>query len=105
MQPDIIVVCDAEKLGDSRIIHGAPEMVVEILGPISNTKTETKHKLNLYEENGVLVYWVVHPPHNHLEVYELKNNSYSRPSIYELGEDIPCKVQKGMKVLVDEIFR
>ncbi len=61
VQPDIIIVCDIEKLTDLRSVNGAPEMVVEILS-LGNTKTETKHKLDLYEENGVLEYWVVHPP-------------------------------------------
>jgi Uma2 family endonuclease len=104
VQPDIIVVCDSEKLSDPRSINGAPEMVVEILSP-GNTRTETKHKLNLYEENGVLEYWVVHPPYKYVEVYLLRNNRYSKPTIYELGEDIPCAVLRDIKVPVDEIFK
>ncbi len=104
VQPDIIVVCDPEKLSDPRSINGAPEMVVEILSP-GNTKTETKHKLNLYEENGVLEYWVVHPPYKYVEVYLLKNNIYSKPTIYEMGEEIPCVVLRDIKVPVDEIFK
>ena len=104
VQPDIIVVCDSEKLADPRSINGAPEMVVEILSP-GNTKTETKHKLNLYEENGVLEYWVVHPPYHYVEVYLLKNNCYSKPTIYEMGEKINCTVLKGIKVPVEEIFK
>jgi Uma2 family endonuclease len=104
VQPDVIVVCDPEKLADPRSINGAPEMVVEVLSP-GNTKTETKHKLNLYEENGVLEYWVVHPPYKYVEVYLLKNNRYSKPTIYEMGEEIPCTVLKDIKVPVDEIFK
>ena len=104
VQPDIIVVCDPEKLSDPRSINGAPEMVIEILSP-GNTKTETKHKLNLYEENAVLEYWVVHPPYKYVEVYLLKNNCYSKPTIYEMGEVINCIVLKGIKVPVDEIFK
>ena len=104
VQPDIIVVCDPDKLLDPRSINGAPEMVVEILSP-GNTKTETKHKLNLYEENGVLEYWVVHPPYKYVEVYLLKNNLYSKPTIYEMGENIPCSVLKEIKIPVDEIFK
>ena len=104
VQPDIIVVCDPEKLSDPRSINGAPEMVIEILSP-GNTKTETKHKLNLYEENAVLEYWVVHPPYEYVEVYLLKNNCYSKPTIYEMGEVINCIVLKGIKVPVDEIFK
>jgi len=104
VQPDIIVICDPEKLEDPRSINGAPEMVIEILSP-GNTKTETKHKLNLYEENGVLEYWVVHPPYKYVEVYLLKNNIYSRPTIYEMGENIPCIVLKGLNMPVEEIFK
>lgn len=104
VQPDLIVVCDPEKLTDPRSINGAPEMVVEVLSP-GNTKTETKHKLNLYEENGVLEYWVVHPPYKYVEVYLLKNNKYSKPTIYELGDDIPCTILNGINVPVAEIFK
>jgi Uma2 family endonuclease len=104
VQPDIIVVCDPEKLLDPRSINGAPEMVVEILSP-GNTKTETKYKLNLYEENEVLEYWVVHPPYKYVEVYLLKNNKYSKPTIYEMGDDIPCTVLRDINVPVDEIFK
>ena len=104
VQPDIIVICDPEKLEDPRSINGAPEMVIEILSP-GNTKTETKHKLNLYEENGVLEYWIVHPPYKYVEVYLLKNNIYSKPTIYEMGENIPCIVLKGINMPVEEIFK
>jgi Uma2 family endonuclease len=104
VQPDLIVVCDPEKLTDPRSINGAPEMVVEVLSP-GNTKTETKYKLNLYEENGVLEYWVVHPPYKYVEVYLLENNKYNKPTIYEMGEKIPCNVLSGIKVPVKEIFK
>jgi Uma2 family endonuclease len=104
VQPDVIVVCDPEKLADPRSINGAPEMVVEVLSP-GNTKTETKHKLNLYEENGVLEYWVVHPPYKYVEVYLLKDNCYSKPTFFEMGDKINCSVLKGIKVPVDEIFK
>lgn len=104
VQPDIIVVCDPEKLADPRSINGAPEMVVEVLSP-GNTKTETKHKLSLYEENGVQEYWVVHPPYKYVEVYLLNNNVYSKPTFYELGDAIPCTVLNGLQIRVDEIFK
>ena len=46
VQPDIIVVCDEEKLKDNRSVDGAPDLIVEILSP-GNTRTETKYKLFL----------------------------------------------------------
>ena len=103
VQPDIIVVCDPSKLEDPRCIDGAPEMIIEILSP-GNTKTETKHKLNLYEENGVLEYWMVHPGYKNVEVFLLENDKYSKPTFYEIGDEIPCVVLKELHIPVNEIF-
>jgi Uma2 family endonuclease len=104
VQPDIIVVCDPEKLLDIRSIDGAPELVVEILSP-GNTKTETKYKFDLYEENGVLEYWVVYPEYKQVHVYLLnENDCYGKPVIYESGDNIPSTVLNGFTVSADEIF-
>jgi hypothetical protein len=40
-----------------------------------------------------------------VEVYLLKNNKYSKPTIYEMGDDIPCTVLRDINVPVDEIFK
>ena len=104
IQPDIIVVCDEEKLKDNRSVDGAPEFIVEILSP-GNTKTETKYKFDLYEENGVLEYWVVYPEYRQIYKYLLnENEEYGKPVIYESGDNISCKVLKGLSFPVDEIF-
>ncbi len=84
VQPDIIIVCDEEKLKDDRSVDGAPDFVVEILSP-GNTKTETKYKVDLYEENGVLEYWVVYPEYKQIHVFILnKEEKYGKPVIYEV---------------------
>ena len=104
VQPDLIVVCDADKLADIRYIEGAPDLVVEILSP-GNTKTETKYKFDLYEENGVLEYWVVYPEYKQVYKYLLNENEENgKPVIYESGDNISSKVLKGLSFLVDEIF-
>ncbi len=104
VQPDIIVVCDADKLLDVRYIDGAPDLIVEILSP-GNTKTETKYKFDLYEENGVQEYWVVYPEYKQVYRYLLnENEEYGKPVIYESGENMFSKVLKGLSFPVDEIF-
>ena len=104
VQPDIIVVCDAEKLTDNRSVDGAPELVVEILSP-GNTKTEIKYKFDLYEENGVLEYWVVYPEYKQIHVYLLnENEEYGKPVIYEANDDIPSVVLKGLSIPMEDIF-
>ncbi|MBC7890035.1 MAG: Uma2 family endonuclease [Ferruginibacter sp.] len=105
VQPDIIVVCDIEKLEDDRSVDGAPELVVEILSP-GNTKTEIKYKFDLYEENGVLEYWVVYPEYKQIYVYLLnENDEYGKPVIYETSEEISSVVLQGFSVLTDQIFK
>jgi Uma2 family endonuclease len=105
VQPDIIVVCDEEKLQDERSVDGAPELVVEILSP-GNTKTEIKYKFDLYEENGVEEYWVVYPEYKQIHVYLLnEKEEYGKPVIYEAGENIKSVVLKGLRIPTDEIFK
>ncbi len=105
VQPDIIVVCDEEKLQDNRSVDGAPELVVEILSP-GNTKTETKYKFDLYEENGVLEYWVVYPEYKQIYVYLLnEKEEYGKPVIYEANENIPSEVLKGLSIPLEDIFK
>ena len=105
VQPDIIVVCDEEKLQDNRSVDGAPELVVEILSP-GNTKTETKYKFALYEENGVLEYWVVYPEYKQIHVYLLNDKEeYGKPVIYEANENINSEVLKGLSIPMEDIFK
>ncbi len=105
VQPDIIVVCDEEKLKDNRSVDGAPELVVEILSP-GNTSTETKYKFDLYEENGVLEYWIVYPEYKQIHVYLLnENEEYGKPLIYEANENISSVVLKGLSIPTNDIFK
>ncbi|MEO6729747.1 MAG: Uma2 family endonuclease [Ferruginibacter sp.] len=105
VQPDIIVVCDEEKLRDDRSVDGAPDLIVEILSP-GNTKTEIKYKFDLYEENCVLEYWIVYPEYKLIHVYLLnENEQYGKPVIYEADENIPSVVLKGLSIPMKEIFK
>ncbi len=105
VQPDIIVVCDEEKLKDNRSVDGAPELVVEILSP-GNTHTEIKYKFDLYEENGVVEYWVVYPEYQQIYVYLLnEEDEFAKPTLYEASENISSKVIKGFKIPMKELFK
>ncbi|GAB2806940.1 Uma2 family endonuclease [Ferruginibacter profundus] len=105
VQPDIIIVCDEEKLKDIRSVDGAPDLIVEILSP-GNTRVETKYKFDLYEENGVLEYWLVYPEYKQIHVFLLdENEQYGRPQIYEANENITSSVLKGLSIPMNEIFK
>ena len=86
VQPDLYVVCDLKKLDDAGCL-GAPDLVVEILSP-GNTKKEMKQKYEVYEENGVREYWIVHPIEKYLTIHTLNTEGKYYASKYFTDEDI-----------------
>ncbi|WP_262888110.1 Uma2 family endonuclease [Cyclobacterium roseum] len=74
VQPDSCVICDPDKLDDRGCI-GASGLIVEILSP-GNSKTELKHKFELYESNGVWEYWIIHAETQDLLIYILTRGKF-----------------------------
>ncbi len=71
--PDVVWVSDerlAQILGSDRKLHGAPELVVEVLSPGAiNERRDREAKLKLYSRRGVLEYWIVDWRQRQVEVY------------------------------------
>lgn len=74
VQPDLCVICDENKI-DDRGAFGAPDLVIEILSP-GNSKKEMKYKYDLYQEAGVLEYWIVNPADRTILIFVLKDNQF-----------------------------
>jgi Uma2 family endonuclease len=74
VQPDICIICDANKLDDLGC-NGAPDLIVEILSP-KNSKYDTNTKFNLYQEAGVNEYWIVDIEQKMILVYTLLDGIY-----------------------------
>jgi Uma2 family endonuclease len=102
VQPDIVVICDVAKI-DSRGCIGSPDLVVEILSP-SNNKVEIKKKFDLYEENLIKEYWIVHPEEKTVIVYSLQNNKYIGSRLYGEDELIVTEVLQGIEIKAEDLF-
>ncbi len=103
VQPDICVICDADKL-DERGCIGAPDWIIEILSP-GNTKKEMQLKYDLYEENGVREYWIVHPGDANIAVFQLKEDQkYHFKKYYVKGDKVPCDLFRGLKIDTNKVF-
>ena len=74
VEPDIIVVCDPNKLTKSGV-EGAPDLIIEILSP-STIKHDTYVKFTLYRRNRVPEYWIIDPEENFLTVHRLAKDEY-----------------------------
>ena len=102
VQPDLCVICDQSKL-DKRGCIGSPDLVVEILSP-GNSKKELGIKFNLYEENGVLEYWIVNPLEESVLIYSLINDKYVATKPLIDGEKITSPLFPELEFEIAKIF-
>ncbi len=103
VQPDLCIICDPSKL-DERGCIGAPDLIVEILSP-STRKKDLLLKKSLYEETGVLEYWIIYPNENHLEAYILgETGRYELKGIYGDNETLETSHPKGLLINLHDVF-
>ena len=90
--PDFMVVCDPNKI-QADGVHGAPDLVVEILSP-SSVRRDRQHKMNVYETCGVREYWIVSQTEKTVEQYLLEGNRLRLHDVYTV---YPEWVKKTMR--------
>ncbi len=87
VQPDIMIVCDENKL-DGRRCNGAPDFIIEIVSP-SNPSDDYIRKLYYYKNYGVREYWIVDPKRRTVTVSyfesDLINVTYSFDSTIKVN--------------------
>jgi Uma2 family endonuclease len=72
--PDILVVCDNNKLRDGLAVLGPPDFIAEVLSK-STRKHDLEVKRDLYREAGVKEYWAV--ADTHVKVHILDSGKYA----------------------------
>jgi Uma2 family endonuclease len=97
--PDASVVCDQSKFVDGRCVSG-PEVVVEVLSPATR-KYCLEEKRDLYEEKGVIEYWVVDLDERWVLIENFKSGFKRR---FEMGEQLHSDFFENMNVTVDDVF-
>lgn len=87
VQPDIMVICDQDKL-DGKRCNGAPDFIIEIVSP-GNPADDYIRKLYYYQKAGVREYWIVDPRRRMVTVNffqeNLLNIQYSFDSTVRVG--------------------
>ena len=102
MQPDIVVVCDQNKL-DKRGCLGAPDITVEILSPTTSYKDQIE-KLLLYEKHGVKEYWIVNPDAKYVMIYRLEGVKYGKPEYLIENDTLESRALEGLKIDLREVW-
>jgi Uma2 family endonuclease len=104
LQPDICIICDLSKI-DERGCLGAPDIVIEILSPGNNQK-ELKNKYEVYEEAGVLEYWIIHPAEKKIMKYALsENGKFQQSGLLTLGDNVTSPILPGFSLSLDKVFK
>lgn len=83
--PDFMVVCNPGKIKPDGV-HGAPDLVVEVLSP-STAKYDRTRKKDAYAKAGVREYWIVSPGDKSVEVYRTNGTEFDLHDIYVLHPD------------------
>lgn len=117
--PDMMVVCDRNKI-QSDGVHGAPDLVVEVLSP-STAKRDRGYKKDTYEKCGVREYWLVNPADKSVEIYRLEGQSYVLFDLYHVYPDwmlekmteaeraeivtkFKCSLYDDFEIVLEDIF-
>lgn len=104
VQPDVVIICDQEKVNKDGKYEGIPTLIVEVLSPSTKGK-DLAAKLNLYLESGVLEYWIVD-----LEDRKVIQYTFSQGRDIESlktlpnGETIRSTVFKDLEISPDDLF-
>ncbi len=102
VQPDVLVVCDPNKI-EKKKIFGAPDFIVEVLS--NDRRHDMLYKFNLYQNWGVKEYWMIDPEEGIIMPYILNENGfYERTKFYDFREEIPVKVLDGCKICLKQLY-
>jgi len=101
VQPDVLVICDKDKLSKNSV-DGAPDLAVEIVLP-SNTHSELFLKFHYYLKAGVREYWVIDPERKKVQVHIYEDGHYISTA-YEDNDHIPVTVLPGLDIALKDLW-
>lgn len=102
VQPDLCVICDDTKLDDQGCL-GAPDWIIEILSP-RTAKKDLQIKYDLYEQNAVPEYWIVHPNEQYIQAYSLENSKYGEMRLYTEEDHAMPHLFPNLQLPLPDIF-
>ena len=102
VQPDLIVVCDRDKIKPTHIA-GAPTLIVEVLSP-ATALHDRMRKMPLYAKAGVREVWLVTPYPWLVEVFTLEGIRYQLQGIYSKKDTLRSATFQKLKINLSKVF-
>ncbi len=105
VQPDILFVSrKREALLGERYADGAPDLVVEVLSPSTETRDRVA-KAKRYATFGVREMWLVDPAANTIEVLVNSEDGFRREALYGEADTVRSAVLAGLEFPAAPVFR
>jgi len=101
LEPDIIVVCDKDKLHEDAC-YGAPDLVIEITSK-STRKRDYGLKLKKYRAAGVREYWIVEPERQTVIVHCFEDEELS--CLYSFEDEIAFHIFPELSVCLKNLIQ
>ena len=104
VQPDVLFVAQARVERIARDgVHGAPDLVVEVLSP-STRDLDLGAKKVLYARHGVIEYWVIDLDDQTLSIYRLDEDVTTPKLRLERDATLTSDVVPGFTLPLEELF-
>lgn len=104
VQPDILFISNERReIIKAENIHGAPDLVVEILSP-STAQRDLVIKKKLYSRFAVREYWIVDPSQKTIEVLTWSEKGLQRDQVYSAQDALRSPLLKDFSLKVGELF-
>ena len=101
VQPDLLVVCDKDKLSKGPV-NGPPDLAIEIVSP-SNSHRELFLKFQYYLEAGIREYWVIDPEGKKVQVHIYENGHFIS-SAYKGNGSVPVTILPGLNINLESLW-
>jgi len=104
VEPDILFI-STERLHiiDGKKVNGAPDLVVELLSPSTESR-DRGFKFKRYAEEGVKEYWMADAVQQTLEIYQLTPQGFTLFAKFSGNEEAKSKLLKDLKFGLREIW-
>jgi Uma2 family endonuclease len=102
-QPDVVFISNQRLNIMKDRIMGAADLVAEIISP-GTRRRDRIDKRDLYEQHGVLEYWIIDPEAKTVEVLHLERGTYQLVGRWHPGESAQSRLLKGFEVPVSPLL-
>ena len=105
VQPDVIVICDVDKVNADNKYEGIPTLIVEVLSPSTKSK-DLSIKLNLYMRSGIKEFWIVDVEDKKIMQYSFtEDREIQNLTVLMEKDPVQSVVFERLKIPLSDIFR